>query len=148
MEHPRCYRSAKCNYYGQETGCENQPYSTSPLSAPSPGAGPETPHQSQENRNRSGGAFGCALWSDKLCGKERRGAERDQGYKGESSLVHLRPRRFCALSEYGAVPQHMLSAVAAQKDVSICETHFVSTLPRVIYLMSSWPWRDIPLWQH
>lgn len=73
------------------------------------------------------------------------GEERDQGSKGASGLIPLWPRRFCALSEYSAVPQHKLSAVAAQKDVSTCETHFVATLPKVISLMSSWPWRAIPL---
>lgn len=75
LEHPRCYRSAKCYYHGQETGCENPPYSTSPRSAPSPGSGADSPHQPQENRSQPGGSFGCScartLWSEGLCGKER-----------------------------------------------------------------------------
>lgn len=53
---------------------------------------------------------------------ERREAARHQGSKGASGLVYLWPRRFSALSEYDAVPEHMLSALAAQKDVPICDS--------------------------
>lgn len=51
LEHPRCYRSAKCYYHGQETCCEYPPYSTSFCSAPSTGSASNFPHQPHENRS-------------------------------------------------------------------------------------------------
>lgn len=86
LEHPRCYRSAKCYYHGQETGCENPLYSTSPCSVPSAGSGAESPHQPQENK-------------------------RDQGSTGELDLVRMWPRLYI-LSQRDVVPQqHSSSSV-------------------------------------
>lgn len=86
LEHPRCYRSAKCDYHGQETGRENPLHSTSPRSLPSPGSGAEPPHQPQAKGSQpGGGGLGCNFPEDPRdqggCA-ERRGAQRERPNRG------------------------------------------------------------------
>lgn len=83
LEHPRCYRSAKCDYHGQETGRENLLHSTSPRSLPSPGSGAEPPHQHPGKGEPAwGGGLGCSYARDPQdqggC-EERRGERLHRG---------------------------------------------------------------------
>lgn len=78
LEHPRCYRSAKCDYHGQETGRENLLHSTSPRSLPSPGSGAEPPHQPQAKGSQPGGAVLAAAMpgTPRIRGAVKKGEEK------------------------------------------------------------------------
>lgn len=89
LEHPRCYRSAKCDYHGQETGCENPLHSTSPRSLPSPGPGAEPPHQPQAKGSQPGGEVLAAALprTPGIRGAVQKGEEhREKGSTGELGL--------------------------------------------------------------
>lgn len=145
LEHPRCYRSAKCYYYGQETGCENPLYSTSPLCTFSRVWSRDSP--SDSGKQTSLEVPLAAAFGQRSC-VERRGEEQ-RGTRTQKE------HRVCSTCGQDFVPCH--SVVLSLKHLillhhrrmfPLCETHFVTTLPKVIYLMNSWPWRAVPLGQH
>lgn len=151
LEYPRCYRSAKCYYHGQETGCENPLPSISPCSAPSPGSGanspPVTPRKTGASLEvPSAAATPGTPWSEGLCRKAR--STRETKAQQESSV-------WSTCGREGFVPCHSVMqspntciSVAVWKDVSLHGTHFVVALPKVTHLMSSWRWRVTPLGEH
>lgn len=87
------------------------------------------------------------------CGQRSRVERRGEEQRGTKAQKELCVWSTCGQENF--VPCHCVvlslnrrDSFAAQKDVSICKTRFVATLPKVINLMSSWPCRAIPLGQH